>query len=51
MKTKLHTINTFKNTDAESIKKAVTAKIEKLINQQTKHVSSINRLEASKKTA
>ncbi len=36
MKEKLHTKNTFKITDSEQLKKAVTAKVEKIVNTQVK---------------
>ncbi len=32
MKDKIHTINTFRSADIEHLKKAVTEKIEKLVN-------------------
>ncbi len=36
MKENLHTKNTFKTADIEHLKKAVTAKVEKIINNQVK---------------
>jgi hypothetical protein len=36
MKDKVHTQNIFQSADAELLKKAVTAKIEKLVNSQVK---------------
>lgn len=36
MKEKIHTISTFRTKDMEILKKAVTAKIEKFINEQVK---------------
>lgn len=36
MKDKIHTINTFRTKDIELLKKAVTAKIEKLVNEQVR---------------
>ncbi len=36
MKEKIHTKNTFRTTDPELLKKAVTAKVEKLVNIQMK---------------
>lgn len=36
MKDKIHTQNIFQSADAELLKKAVTAKIEKLVNSQVK---------------
>lgn len=36
MKEKIHTISTFRTKDIEFLKKAVTAKIEKLVNEQVK---------------
>ncbi len=39
MKNVVHTTNIFKSSDAELLKKAVTAKIEKLVNEQVKKSS------------
>ena len=39
MKEAVHTKSSFKSQDLEQIKKAVTAKIEKLINRQIKKAS------------
>lgn len=36
MKKSVHTTNIFKNADPEALKKAVTQKIEKLLNRQLK---------------
>jgi len=36
MKNVIHTTSTFKSSDAELLKKAVTAKIEKLVNDRAK---------------
>jgi hypothetical protein len=36
MKENLHIVNTLKTTDIELLKKAVTAKVEKIINDQVK---------------
>ena len=36
MKDKIHTQNSFKAESAEQLKKAVTAKVEKLLNRQVK---------------
>ena len=36
MKEKIHTQNSFKAENAEQLKKAVTSKVEKLINHQVK---------------
>lgn len=41
MKEKLHTKNTFKTTDSELLKKAVTTKIEKIINIQVKRQTDV----------
>ena len=41
MKEKLHTKNTFKTTDSELLKKAVTAKVEKIVNTQVKRQTDI----------